>query len=78
MKTAISIPDPVFKKADKLAKRIGVSRSELYARAVETFINSYDSDHVRSALNALYDSQPSELDPVLSSLQNLALTKEEW
>src|SRR5689334_20092234 len=37
MKTAISIPDRVFTQADRLAKRLGLTRSELYARAVERF-----------------------------------------
>jgi metal-responsive CopG/Arc/MetJ family transcriptional regulator len=38
MKTAISIPDPIFQAADSLANRLGVSRSELYAKAIEAFI----------------------------------------
>ena len=37
MKTAVSIPDTVFKSAERLAERLGVSRSELYARAVEAY-----------------------------------------
>ena len=35
MKTAISIPDEVFRSAERLAQRLGVSRSELYAKAVD-------------------------------------------
>ena len=34
MKTAISLPDPLFKSADALARRLGVSRSELFANAM--------------------------------------------
>ncbi|MEK7329802.1 MAG: ribbon-helix-helix protein, CopG family, partial [Candidatus Eisenbacteria bacterium] len=33
MKTAISLPDSLFRSGDALAKRLGVSRSELFARA---------------------------------------------
>src|ERR1041384_6218880 len=38
MKTAISIPDSIFHDADALAKRLGISRSELYARAVADLV----------------------------------------
>ena len=41
MKTAISIPDPVFEAADQLAARIGMSRSELYATAVAEFMDRH-------------------------------------
>lgn len=34
MKTAISIPDKVFRSADALARRLGISRSELYTTAI--------------------------------------------
>jgi len=34
MKTAISLPDPVFRSAEQLAARLGISRSELYCRAI--------------------------------------------
>ena len=34
MKTAISLPDELFAAAEKLAERLGVSRSQLYATAL--------------------------------------------
>jgi hypothetical protein len=34
MKTAISIPDKVFKEAERLARRLGQSRSKLYGEGV--------------------------------------------
>jgi hypothetical protein len=33
LKTAISIPDQVFRRAEAAAKRLGLSRSELFTRA---------------------------------------------
>jgi metal-responsive CopG/Arc/MetJ family transcriptional regulator len=78
MKTAISIPDKTFRKADRLARRMGVSRSELYARAVATFVETYDSDAIQKALNDVYDAEPSELDPAIAALQFAALPKESW
>ena len=38
MKTAISLPDPVFEAADNLANKFKISRSELYVMALENFI----------------------------------------
>jgi len=78
MKTAISIPDRLFKKADQIAHSLGLSRSELYSRAVESFVESHDSSRIRAALDQLYAEQSSGLDPVLGTLQAAALSKEEW
>lgn len=38
MKTAISIPDDLFRQAERLAKKLGVSRSELYTRAMQRLL----------------------------------------
>ena len=61
MKTAISIPDPLFERADALARRLRVSRSELYARAVAIFVAENDEASDRAALDALYAVEPSTL-----------------
>jgi len=78
MKTAISIPDGVFKKAERVAKRLGLSRSELYARAVDSFVTHWDAKDVRAALNMVYEGEGSQLDPVLVRLQSDVLTREDW
>jgi len=46
MKTAISLPDDLFKSGDSLAKRLGVSRSELYARALADFVAKYKTSQL--------------------------------
>lgn len=78
MKTAISIPDPVFKEADDLAKRLGVSRSELYTKAVLAFVEEHRGERIVESLNALYSQESSELDAELQKLQTFTLTAEEW
>ena len=52
MKTAVSIPDPIFKTADQLAKELGISRSELYARALEELIRNRNREHITASINA--------------------------
>ena len=80
MKTAISIPDKLFKAAEYLAKRLGVSRSELYQLAVAKLLAEYKDDATTEALNKIYDDDPSlsELDPVLNQLQLASLDKDDW
>jgi metal-responsive CopG/Arc/MetJ family transcriptional regulator len=76
MKTAISIPDQLFRNADKLAKHLEISRSELYARAVEEYLAEHRADRVREALDAVYGEEGSELDPALAAMQRDAVDRE--
>jgi metal-responsive CopG/Arc/MetJ family transcriptional regulator len=66
MKTTISIPDEVFHAAEELSRRLGISRSELYSRAVAAFIASHRSTEIREKLDAIYGEEDSALDPVLA------------
>ncbi|MBB2893102.1 ChpI protein [Flexivirga oryzae] len=53
MKTAVSIPDDVFRDADETATRLGWSRSQLYTRAIRDFLEGQEDDPVTAALDAL-------------------------
>ncbi|MGA8806989.1 MAG: hypothetical protein WB973_03855 [Thermoanaerobaculia bacterium] len=70
MKAAVSVPDPVFEAADKLAQRMGVSRSRLYSVALQRFVQDYDDEAITAKLNEVYATESSELDPVLQSIQS--------
>lgn len=78
MKTAISVPDPVFDAAETVARRLGLSRSELYTRAVAEFLEKHRGDKVTEALNRVYSKHSSGLDSVLERIQYLSLPHEEW
>lgn len=78
MKTAISIPDPIFDEAEELAKRLGMSRSELYTKAVRRFVGRRRREGVTEILNRVYSEESSKLDPVLTKLQRASLRREEW
>jgi len=78
MKTAISIPDSIFESAEVLAHRLGISRSELYAKAVSTYIKGHRNDSVTEVLNKIYGEEISTLDSVIQNLQFISLTKDEW
>jgi metal-responsive CopG/Arc/MetJ family transcriptional regulator len=78
MKTAISIPDPVFQAAESLAKRLGVSRSELYAKAVSEYTDTHKQQNVTQLLNEVYKDKPKGMDDILYELQVRSLTGETW
>ena len=78
MKTAISIPDEIYHSADQLAKRFGMSRSELYSKAVLNYINAHKNDAVTKALDQIYAKEKSEIDPVINLMQLRSLPKEAW
>lgn len=60
MKIAVSVPDELHQRADELAARLGLKRSQLYARAVEEFMLAHDEDAVTAALDALADAPHDE------------------
>ncbi len=78
MKTAISIPDEVFNAAERTAKRLGVSRSELYANAVRDYIETHVSEQITEKLDEVYSVEASSLDPVILQMQLNTLGKEDW
>jgi metal-responsive CopG/Arc/MetJ family transcriptional regulator len=77
MKVAISLPDPTFESAERVAKRLGISRSQLYATAVEAFVRGHRGDEIREALDKVYADESAELDPLIDLLQSEAL-HERW
>ncbi len=51
MKTAFSLPDDTFHRADRAAKRLGVSRSEFFARAAERWLDALDEAGTTEAID---------------------------
>jgi metal-responsive CopG/Arc/MetJ family transcriptional regulator len=74
MKTAVSIPDKIFDQAEQIAKERGISRSELYAQALQKLV---DEELVRK-LNQFYSEVDSEPDPALEAYTLKQLRKVEW
>ena len=78
MKTAISIPDPIFSRADQFARRRKMSRSALFTVAVSQYLDQHSEEDVTAKLNQVYADEPSELDPALVEAQRRVLPEEEW
>jgi metal-responsive CopG/Arc/MetJ family transcriptional regulator len=78
MKTAISLPDKLFASTDALAKRLGVSRSQLVATALAEFVAKHRGGDVTRRLDAVYGREASALDPVTRRLQVRSLGADPW
>lgn len=80
MKTAISIPDQEFIAADKLAKQLDISRSELYRLAIADYIARHSDDRITDKLNEVYGSAAHgpAVDGNLQAMQAGLLAEEKW
>ncbi len=78
MKTAISLPDDLFRAAEETARRLGVSRSELFREALEAFLKQHDRQRIMDKLNELFATESNSLDPVLRELQARSLPRDDW
>ncbi len=77
MKTAISLPVPLFRSAERLANRLGLTRSELYCRALRDLLARHGQSAVTEQLNAVYGvpENNSGLDSGLAVMQSRTLKR---
>ena len=78
MKIALSISDELFESGETLSKRLGVSRSRLYATALAEFVAKHRGRKVTERLNTVYGSEDSRLPRSLRRLQGRSLAKDTW
>ena len=78
MRTTISIPDPVYTDAERLAQRLGKSRSQLYSEAVAEYVIRHDTETITEAMNKVCDTVDTHYDPALSSATQRVLKQSEW
>jgi predicted transcriptional regulator len=77
MKTAISMPDELFREADELARRLGKPRSQLFADAIREYLAVHDPDRITERLNELADEMNAEAGWVLENSKRV-LRRVEW
>ncbi len=78
MKTAVSIPDELFSRAEEMAHKTGKSRSQLYQEALCEFLLRWDPGAVTLAMDeALIDIDPQP-DPWLTEAGRQTLERGEW
>lgn len=78
MKTAVSIPDPIFQDAERLARSVRISRSQLYSKALKEYLARHGSDAVTDAMNRVCDEIGDTRDPFVSRAAERLLVQSEW
>ncbi len=78
MKTAISLPDKLFESTNALARRLGLSRSEVVATALAEFLAKHRGRDLTRRLDAVYGNESSALDRGTARLQARSLRGDSW
>ena len=78
MKTAISIPDELFRQADEMARATGKSRSQVFQEALAEYLLRRDPEAVTRAMDqAVAEIEPDE-EPWLTETARRTLERNEW
>lgn len=78
MKTAISIPDDLFEDAEKLARTLKKSRSELYSHALREYVARHAPDRVTEALDRLCAEGPLGDEDFAREASRRTLRRSQW
>jgi len=78
MKTAVSIPDDIFERAETLAHRAKRSRSEVYSCALREYVARHAPDSVTEAMNRVLEDVKEPVDGVSSRVARRTLERSEW
>jgi predicted transcriptional regulator len=78
MKVAISLPDPLFDAAERLARELDMPRSQLYAEALAAYLGTHGGAAITAKLNAVHEANAAPVDPALAKAQLRILSDEAW
>ncbi len=78
MKTAVSIPDDVFEKAERLARRTKRSRSRIVSDALREYVARHSSDEVTEAANRACLEIGDAADSFVLAAGHRVLQRNEW
>lgn len=78
MKTAVSIPDEVFRQAERLAARSRKSRSQLFSDAVREYVARHAPDDVTEAMDRVCAEIQTSRDDFVSNAARQTLENVEW
>ncbi len=78
MKVAVSLPDRVFAEGEALARRLAVSRSKLYARALEEFALRHSPDSLTAAMDDALEAAGDDDSTFAKEAARRTLGSSEW
>lgn len=74
----ISIPDELLAEVDRVSKRLGMSRGQLFAAAIHEYLARHDSDSITDALDRVYAEPCEHVDPAVTAAAYHLLERVEW
>ncbi len=78
MKTAISLPDAIFREAERLARRLKKSRSQLYQEAVAEYVARHEPEAITEAMDRLVQEVDTMPDGFTGAAARRVLEHSEW
>ena len=78
MKTAVSLPDRVFKEAELFARRLRKSRSQLYAEAIAEYLARHAPNDITESMNVVCDRLGQDESEFAATAARRLLRKESW
>lgn len=78
MKTAVSIPDEVFVRAEQLAEQTNRSRSRLYSDALAEYLARHGTDSVTASMNEALAGIDERSDAFVNAANRSVLARSEW
>jgi len=74
----ISVSEETLIQVEEIARELGMQRSQLIATALAEFVARHRENRITEILNAVYEQEGSEPDPVLAKMQFSTLSHEDW
>jgi antitoxin MazE6 len=81
MKTAVSIPDDIFRGAERLARHTKKSRSRLFSDALQEYLARHASDELTEAMDRVCEelgANGESKDTFVSAAARRSLERSEW
>ncbi len=79
VKTAISVPDDTFAAVDAAATKLGISRSQFYARAAQRWVDELEGDALIAQIDASLDDVDQAADAgLVRAAAAKTLARAEW
>jgi hypothetical protein len=78
MKTAISIPEDILRASEKIAKKLKISRSAVFALGAERLRDDLDREAITARINNVCRDVDTSLDPDIAEYTVRTLRAVEW
>ncbi len=78
MKTAISLPEAVFEEAERFARHLKKSRSQLYVEAITEYLARHAPNSITEAMNGVCDRLGEQDTTFAATAARKTLARESW